>query len=151
MMIRKHRRLALCLSTLPLLAFLAFGTKARLIQQPTLSQQAYTILQQNCFGCHGAARTSELDLRTAEGVFTGGENGTLISGDTLAELARKHQVAQAVIARLRNFMDAEALRSVADGVALNLDTVGDAEVSAAALQARLPDAEVEAFRTAVLE
>jgi len=51
-------------------------------------------------------------------------------------------VAQAVIARLKNFMDAEALRSVADGVALNLDTVADAEVSAAALQAKLPDAEV---------
>jgi DNA gyrase subunit B len=55
-------------------------------------------------------------------------NGSTLSGDTLAELARKHQVAQAVIARLRNFMDAEALRSIADGVALNLDTVADAEV-----------------------
>ncbi|MDO8465662.1 MAG: toprim domain-containing protein, partial [Gallionella sp.] len=75
-------------------------------------------------------------------VHTGGENGTTISGDTLAELARKHQVAQSVIARLKNFMDAEALRSVADGVALNLDTVADAEISAAALQAKLPDAEV---------
>jgi len=75
-------------------------------------------------------------------VHTGGENGSTISGDTLAELARKHQAAQAVIARLRNFMDAEALRAVADGVALNLDTVADAEVSAAALQAKLPDAEV---------
>ena len=71
-----------------------------------------------------------------------GPNGTTINGDTLSELARKHQVAQAVIARLKNFMDAEALRSVADGVALNLDTVADAEVSAAALQAKLPDAEV---------
>ena len=40
------------------------------------------------------------------------------------------------------FMDAEALRSVADGVVLNLDTVADAEASALALQARLPDAEV---------
>ncbi len=75
-------------------------------------------------------------------VFTGGPNGTTIAGDTLAELARKHQIAQSVIARLKNFMDAEALRSVADGVALNLDTVADAEISAAALQARLPDAEV---------
>ena len=75
-------------------------------------------------------------------VHTGGEAGTTISGDTLAELARKHQLAQAVIARLKNFMDAEALRSVADGVALNLDTVADAEISAAALQAQLPDAEV---------
>ena len=70
-------------------------------------------------------------------VFTGGANGSTIAGDTLTELARKHQVAQAVIARLKNFMDAEALRSVADGVALNLDTVADAEVSAAALQAML--------------
>ncbi|WPC66925.1 DNA topoisomerase (ATP-hydrolyzing) subunit B [Rhodoferax ferrireducens] len=75
-------------------------------------------------------------------VFTGGENGTTLKGETLAELARKHQATQAVIARLRNFLDAEALRSVADGVALNLDTVADAEISAAALQARLPDAEV---------
>jgi DNA gyrase subunit B len=71
-----------------------------------------------------------------------GENGTLIAGDTLAELARKHQVAQGVIARLQNFMDAEALRSVADGVMLNLDTVQDAEVSAAALQEKLAGAEV---------
>ena len=39
-------------------------------------------------------------------------------------------------------MDAEALRAVADGVVLNLDTVPDAEHSAAALQAQLPDAEV---------
>jgi DNA gyrase subunit B len=41
----------------------------------------------------------------------------VLSGDTLAELARKHQVAEAVIARLGNFMDAEALRAMADGVA----------------------------------
>ena len=75
-------------------------------------------------------------------VDTGGSTASVISGDTLAELARKHQVAEAVIARLRNFMDAEALRSIADGVSLNLDTVADAETSAAALQARLPDAEV---------
>jgi DNA gyrase subunit B len=75
-------------------------------------------------------------------IFSGGPNGTTIAGDTLAELARKHQVAQAVIARLQNFMDAEALRAVADGVALNLDTVAEAQACAAALQAHLPDAEV---------
>jgi DNA gyrase subunit B len=75
-------------------------------------------------------------------ISTGGDNPSLITGDTLSELARKHQVAQAVIARLHNFMDAEALRAVADGVSLNLDTVAEAERSAAALQARLPDAEV---------
>jgi DNA gyrase subunit B len=75
-------------------------------------------------------------------VHTGGATSTTLNGDTLAELARKHQVAQAVIARLRNFMDAEALRSVADGVTLNLDTVADAQISATALRAKLPDAEV---------
>ncbi len=75
-------------------------------------------------------------------VFTGGDNGTELTGDTLATLARKHQVAQAVIARLQNFMDAEALRAIADGVVLNLDTVADAELSATVLQDQLPDAEV---------
>ncbi|MEY4643685.1 MAG: topoisomerase (ATP-hydrolyzing) subunit [Pseudomonadota bacterium] len=75
-------------------------------------------------------------------VHTGGANSHVISGDTLAELARKHQLAEAVIARLHNFMDAEALRAIADGVSLNLDDVATAEVSATALQARLPGAEV---------
>ena len=75
-------------------------------------------------------------------IFTGGPDGGTLDGETLGELARKHQVAEAVIARLGGFMDAEALRSLADGVALDLDTVESAQASAAALQARLPDAEV---------
>ncbi|CAN7144264.1 DNA topoisomerase (ATP-hydrolyzing) subunit B [Variovorax paradoxus] len=70
-------------------------------------------------------------------IETGGPNSTTLSGDTLAELARKHQLAEAVIARLRNFMDAEALRAIADGVALDLDTTPAAEASAVALQAKL--------------
>ncbi|MDP9601653.1 DNA topoisomerase (ATP-hydrolyzing) subunit B [Variovorax sp. NFACC27] len=70
-------------------------------------------------------------------IETGGASSTTLSGDTLAELARKHQVAEAVIARLRNFMDAEALRAIADGVALDLDTTPAAEASAVALQAKL--------------
>ena len=86
---------------------------------------------------------SELDrylLRIAlnsAAVVTGGANPSTISGDTLAELARKHQLAEAVIARLGNFMDAEALRALADGVSLNLDTTSEAEASAVALQAKL--------------
>ena len=78
-------------------------------------------------------------------VQTGAEGAvgsTLLTGDTLAELARKHQLAESVIARLRGFMDAEALKAIADGVHLNLDTVADAEVSAAALQEFLPTADV---------
>jgi len=70
-------------------------------------------------------------------VHTGGANAQVLSGETLEALARKHQVAEAVIARLSNFMDFEALRAIADGVALNLDTLDDAAACAPALQAKL--------------
>ncbi|WP_342131118.1 DNA topoisomerase (ATP-hydrolyzing) subunit B [Hydrogenophaga sp. OTU3427] len=70
-------------------------------------------------------------------VVTGGDASTTLEGDTLGELARKHQVAEAVIARLGAFMDAEALRAVADGVALQLDDMEGAAASAAALQVAL--------------
>jgi DNA gyrase subunit B len=88
---------------------------------------------------------SELDrflLRIAlngASVHTGGDSDTVLQGETLAELARKHQVAEAVIARLSGYMDAEALRAIADGVSLNLDTVADAERSALELQAKLQE------------
>ncbi len=72
-------------------------------------------------------------------VFTGGEQPQTISGDTLAELARKYQLAEAVIARLSVFMDVEALRAIAAGVALDLSSVEAAEASAVALQQRLHD------------
>ena len=70
-------------------------------------------------------------------IETGGASPQTLSGDTLAELARKHQLAEAVISRLSGFMDAEALRAMADGVAVNLDSVSDAEASALSLQAKL--------------
>ena len=70
-------------------------------------------------------------------ISTGGEAPQLLDGPSLADLARKHQMAEAVIARLGNFMDPEALRSIADGVALNLDTLDDAAACAPALQAKL--------------
>ncbi len=70
-------------------------------------------------------------------VTTGGANPQTLTGETLAELARKHQIAESVIARLGNFMDAEALRAIADGVSLKLDSVADAKASAVALQAKL--------------
>ncbi|MFT3813159.1 MAG: DNA topoisomerase (ATP-hydrolyzing) subunit B [Acidovorax sp.] len=72
-------------------------------------------------------------------VSTGGASPQTLSGDTLAELARKHQAAEAVIARLSAFMDAEALRAIADGVAVKLDTVEEAEASAVAMQAKLAE------------
>ena len=49
---------------------------------------------------------SEIALREAK-VSTGGANPTVLEGDTLAELARKDQVAERVIERLSAFMDAE--------------------------------------------
>ena len=70
-------------------------------------------------------------------IETGGSASRKLDGDTLAELARKHQLAESVIDRLSAFMDLEALRAIADGVALNLDTVEQAEVSASAMQAYL--------------
>jgi len=68
-------------------------------------------------------------------IETGGPSSRKLEGDTLAELARKHQLAESVIDRLSAFMDLEALRAIADGVALKLDTVEQAEASANAMQA----------------
>jgi DNA gyrase subunit B len=70
-------------------------------------------------------------------IATGGASPQVLSGDTLESLARKHQVAEAVIQRLSNFMDAEALRAIADGVSLNLDNLDLAAECAPALQAKL--------------
>jgi DNA gyrase subunit B len=70
-------------------------------------------------------------------ISTGGAAPQVLSGETLEALARKHQVAEHVIARLSNFMDAEALRAMADGVSLNLDGMEQAAACAPALQAKL--------------
>jgi DNA gyrase subunit B len=70
-------------------------------------------------------------------ISTGGAQSQTLTGDTLEALAHKHQLAEAVIARLSGFMDAEALRAMADGVSVNLDTVAEAEASAVAMQAKL--------------
>src|SRR5262249_31587168 len=43
---------------------------------------AYAVIQKNCFPCHGAAKTSGLDLRTSETALAGGAHGTVIvAGD----------------------------------------------------------------------
>jgi DNA gyrase subunit B len=82
------------------------------------------------------------DASVVAGTMPDGTMGPTITGDTLAELARKHQVAESVIARLGNFMDAEALRAIADGVRIQLDTVAEAEASAVALQVKLRELNV---------
>ncbi|HET9822622.1 MAG TPA: DNA topoisomerase (ATP-hydrolyzing) subunit B [Burkholderiaceae bacterium] len=67
-----------------------------------------------------------------------------ISGTALEALARQYVVAENVIERLANWMDIEALKAIADGLTLDLDSVAAAEASAAALQRALHDAQVAA-------
>ena len=70
-------------------------------------------------------------------LHTGGPVPQILTGDTLGELARQHQTAEAVILRLSYFMDAEALRAIADGVSLDLETLAQAEACAHVLQTKL--------------
>ncbi|MGA1286893.1 MAG: DNA gyrase subunit B, partial [Rubrivivax sp.] len=66
-----------------------------------------------------------------------GEGRPAIAGSALEELARQYVLATAVIDRLSNWMDVEALRALSDGLTLNLDTTADAQGSADALQEAL--------------
>jgi DNA gyrase subunit B len=67
-----------------------------------------------------------------------------LEGATLETLARSYLVANAVTERLSNWMDVDAVRAIASGLTLNLDTAADAEASAVSLQRTLKDATVEA-------
>src|SRR5215475_14089707 len=81
MVVRKYRNLVALASVFYLIAFSFLpGASARLPQESAqdLSRQAYAILRQNCFDCHGAGKMSGLDLRTAESALAGGENGKVI-------------------------------------------------------------------------
>jgi DNA gyrase subunit B len=71
-----------------------------------------------------------------------GVAGTVLKGEGLEELARQYVLAENVIERLSNWMDGEALRTLANGVAINLDTKENAEASAVELQNALHGAEV---------
>jgi DNA gyrase subunit B len=68
----------------------------------------------------------------------------LLQGDALEALARQYVLAKNVVERLSNWMDVEALRAMANGLALDLDTLEAAEQSATALKAALHNAEVTA-------
>jgi DNA gyrase subunit B len=67
-----------------------------------------------------------------------------IEGSALETLARSYLVASAVIVRLSNWMDVDAVRAIAAGLTLDLDTVEGALKSASAVQAALRDAQVSA-------
>jgi DNA gyrase subunit B len=91
----------------------------------------------------------ELDaylLRVAlrEAKLETGVNGAVLQGDALEQLARQYVLASNVVERLANWMDVEALRAIADGLSLQLDTLAEAEASASAVKAALHDADVSA-------
>ena len=60
-----------------------------------------------------------------------------ISGETLGELARKYLVAEAVIDRLSRVIDADALRTIVDGVLLDLSSEAQVIKSASAVEAAM--------------
>ena len=74
-----------------------------------------------------------------------GEGRAALAGSTLEELARKYLLATSVMERLSNWMDVEALRTIADGLTLNLDDASQAEASAVALSTALHGAHVSAL------
>jgi DNA gyrase subunit B len=78
---------------------------------------------------------------TREGASTG---RPVIEGSALEALARSYLLASGVIERLSNWMDGDALRAIASGLTLDLDSAAAAEASAVALQAALKDAMVSA-------
>ncbi len=65
--------------------------------------------------------------------------GGLIQGPDLDELARNYQVIQAVVDRLSRTMDEDALRAIAAGIPLNLDTEAAAQESAERLRVALKE------------
>ncbi|HYR26217.1 MAG TPA: toprim domain-containing protein, partial [Aquabacterium sp.] len=73
-----------------------------------------------------------------------GQGKPAIAGEALQDLARAYVSAHSVVERLGNWMDIEALRAIANGLTLNLDSPEAAEASAAALKAALHNAEVTA-------
>ena len=75
-----------------------------------------------------------LKLAMDGAVLVPGTDRDSIQGETLGELARKYLVAEAVIDRLGKVIDADALRSIMDGVELDLAEEKGARASADRLQ-----------------
>ena len=70
------------------------------------------------------------------------EGAAAIGGDTLAELVRQYNTANAIIMRLSRIVDDAALSAIMTGVTLNLDTQEQAEQSAQALTKEINDPSV---------
>jgi DNA gyrase subunit B len=77
------------------------------------------------------------DARLETGRHADGQAAPVLQGETLEALAQKYVIAKNVVERLSNWMDVDALRALANGLELDLDTLEAAEKSAAALQGSL--------------
>jgi len=75
---------------------------------------------------------------------TGVPGAAMLQGEALEALARQYVLAHNVVERVSNWMDVEALRAMANGLELNLDSLAAAEASARELEAALHNAEVSA-------
>jgi DNA gyrase subunit B len=75
---------------------------------------------------------------------TGIEGTAVLQGEALEALARQYVLANNVVDRLSAWMDIDALRAMANGLHLDLDTLEAAEQSATDLKAALHDADVTA-------
>ena len=77
----------------------------------------------------------QMALKDAEVVPRVGQSP--IRGEALDELARQYSLAEAVVTRLSRFMDEQALNAIVGGITLKLDTLEQAQQSAAQLLAHL--------------
>jgi DNA gyrase subunit B len=75
---------------------------------------------------------------------TGVAGASMLQEEALEALATQYVLAKNVVTRLSSWMDVDALRAMANGLELSMDSLQEAEVSAAALQAALQEAEVSA-------
>ena len=89
-------------------------------------------------------RVAMKDAKLETGHPAGDGTAALLQGDALESLARHYVLANNVVQRLSKWLDVEALRAIADGLELDLDTLEAAERSAQGLKAALHDAEVTA-------
>jgi DNA gyrase subunit B len=84
------------------------------------------------------------DAALHTGIVDASGAAAVLQGEALEALARQYLLAEQVITRLSNWMDFEALRLLASGLVINLDSADAAADAAAALKAALHDAEVSA-------
>ena len=73
------------------------------------------------------------------------ETGRPISGEALSELARKYEVADAVIRRLSGVIDRPALDAILTGLEIDLHDAASAEATAAAMKRVLGNGTVNVF------